>query len=105
MPSGAVHPNKYSGIRKKGTAGIPGSRLSLRSAGMTTEETEPYAIAPAGAREPAPDLIRGRLARGAFAERSTSGEGAFPQAQTREKAPSPGFRRSASLRSESDLSP
>src|SRR5262245_42028569 len=36
---------KYPGIRKKGTAGVVGSRLSLRSAGMTTEETAPYAIA------------------------------------------------------------
>src|SRR5262245_33027707 len=31
--------------QKKGTAGVLGSRLSLRSAGMTTEETAPYAIA------------------------------------------------------------
>src|SRR5262245_17339471 len=30
---------------EKGTAGVLGSRLSLRSAGMTTEETAPYAIA------------------------------------------------------------
>src|SRR5262249_55483588 len=48
---------------------------------------------------------RGRLASGASAQRSKSGEGAFPQAQTRGSAPSPGFRRSAALRSESDLSP
>src|SRR5499426_1574952 len=32
--------------QKKGTAGVLGSRLSLRSAGMTTEETAPYAVAP-----------------------------------------------------------
>src|SRR5262245_1653204 len=41
---------KYPGIRKKGTAGVLGSRLSLRSAGMTTEETAPYAIASQGGR-------------------------------------------------------
>jgi Protein of unknown function (DUF2848) len=35
----------------------------------------------------------------------SSGEGALPQTHTRGDAPSPGFHRSATLRSESDLSP
>ena len=48
---------------------------------------------------------RGRLASEALAKRSKSGEGACPQAPDRGSAPSPGFHRSASLRSESDLSP
>src|SRR5262249_25130249 len=53
----------------------------------------------------APLAGRGRFASGALAKRSKSGEGAFPQAQPRGGAPSPGFLRSAALRSESDLSP
>src|SRR5215207_6507398 len=53
----------------------------------------------------APRAGRGRVASGALAQRSKSGEGALPQAQTRGCAPSPGFLRSASLRSKSDLSP
>src|SRR5262245_22265271 len=53
----------------------------------------------------APLAGRGRFASGALAKRSKSGEGACPQTQTRRGAPSPGFLRSASLRSESDLSP
>src|SRR5262245_9611429 len=52
-----------------------------------------------------PRAGRGRFASGALAKRSKSGEGACRQAQTRGDAPSPGFLRSASLRSESDLSP
>src|SRR5215510_6754306 len=52
-----------------------------------------------------PRAGRGRLASGALAERSKSGEGAFPHAQTRADAPSPGFLRSTSFRLESDLSP
>src|SRR5229473_1876247 len=47
---------------------------------------------------------RGRLASAAQAKRSKSGEGAFRNARTRGNAPSPGFLRSAPLRSESDLS-
>src|SRR5262245_535360 len=52
-------------------------------------------LSPLAGREPAPDLIRGRLASGALAQRSKSGEGALPQARTRGDAPSPGFRRFA----------
>src|SRR5262245_34451903 len=48
-----------------------------------------------------PRAGRGRFASGALAKRSKSGEGACPQAQTRGYAPSPGFRCSAALRSES----
>src|SRR5499426_2001276 len=42
-----------------------------------------------------PRAGRGRLASGTLAERSKSGEGACPQAQTRGYAPSPGFLRFA----------
>src|SRR5215510_40368 len=52
-----------------------------------------------------PRAGRGRFASGALAKRSKSGEGAIPQAQICGQAPSPGFHRSAALRSESDLSP
>src|SRR5215471_21234024 len=62
-------------------------------------------LSPLAGREPAPDLIRGRLASGALATRSKPGEGAIPQASTRGGAPSLGFLRSALLRSESELSP
>src|SRR5215468_2401704 len=48
-----------------------------------------------------PRAGRGRFASAALAERSKSGEGAFPQPETRGHAPSPGFLRSASLRLES----
>src|SRR5215813_8357764 len=43
----------------------------------------------------APRAGRGRFASGAVAKRSKSGEGAFPQAETRGTAPSPGFLRCA----------
>src|SRR5262249_56972594 len=46
-------------------------------------------LAPRAGREPAPDLIRGRLASGARAKHSRSGEGAVPQAQARGNAPPP----------------
>src|SRR5262245_63523738 len=42
----------------------------------------------------APRAGRGRLASGALAKRSKSGEGACPQAQTRGSAPPPRFLRS-----------
>src|SRR5712691_11784687 len=69
------------------------------------------ATPPSGRRKPcrllhlSPPAGRGRLASEALAKRSKSGEGAIPQARTRGDAPSPGFLRSAALRSESDLSP
>src|SRR5262245_66681305 len=47
---------------------------------------------------------RGRLASGALAERSKSGEGAFPHAQTRADAPSPRVLCSPSFRLGSALS-
>src|SRR5262249_44521061 len=62
-------------------------------------------LSPLAGREPAPDLIRGRLASGALAKRSKAREGAIPHARLRGGAPSPGFLRSGLLRSESDLSP
>src|SRR5262245_22474732 len=43
----------------------------------------------------APRAGRGRFASGAVAKRSKSGEGAFPQAETRGTAPSSGFLRCA----------
>src|SRR5262245_34602970 len=52
-----------------------------------------------------PRAGRRRFASRALAKRSKSGEGALPQPETRGHAPSPGFHRSAALRSESDLSP
>src|SRR5215510_15056316 len=55
----AADPGPKYPASEKGTAGVLGFRLSLRSAGMTTEETAPYAIAlPARGRDGVGSLLQ-----------------------------------------------
>src|SRR5262249_2955872 len=86
----------------------PSRRLAPNSASATASpprnDTQAVPLAP----HLSPLAGRGRLASGALAERSKAGEGALGQGRpiryvrTRGGAPSPGFHRSATLRSESD---
>src|SRR5262245_27836920 len=80
-------------------------RTAEVSGGSAFMRIAPRGARPCGLPHLAPLAGRGRLASVAPAERSKSGEGALPQAQTRGDAPSPGFHRSTPFRSKSDLSP